>query len=96
MKDMGEATYVLGIKIDRDRSRGFLGLSQKAYVDQVLKRYDMAHCKPGESPVIKGELFESHNLKMKFQQKYSRSMHLQLGALCMQWLHYVCNGLLET
>jgi len=38
MKDMGEATYVLGIIIDRDRSRGFLGMSQKAYIDKVLKR----------------------------------------------------------
>ena len=28
MKDMGEATYVIGIEIFRDRSRGLLGLSQ--------------------------------------------------------------------
>ena len=27
MKDMGEASYVLGVKILRDRSRKFLGLS---------------------------------------------------------------------
>ena len=36
MKDMGEATYVIGIEIFRDRSRGLLGLSQKAYVERVL------------------------------------------------------------
>jgi hypothetical protein len=29
MKDMGEATYVIGIEIFRDRSCGLLGLSQK-------------------------------------------------------------------
>ena len=29
MKDMGEASYVIGIKIHRDRSRGILGLSQE-------------------------------------------------------------------
>ena len=28
MKDMGEASYVIGIKIYRERSRGILGLSQ--------------------------------------------------------------------
>ena len=28
MKDMGEATYVIGIEIFCDRSSGFLGLSQ--------------------------------------------------------------------
>ena len=27
MKDMGEASYVIGIKIHRERSRGILGLS---------------------------------------------------------------------
>jgi len=29
MKDMGEASYVIGIEIIRDRSQGLLGLSQK-------------------------------------------------------------------
>jgi hypothetical protein len=29
MKDMGEVTYVIGIEIFRDRTRGLLGLSQK-------------------------------------------------------------------
>jgi len=57
IKDMGEATYVLGIKIDRDRSRGFLGLSQKVYIDKLLKRYDMTHCKSREAPLIKGDIF---------------------------------------
>jgi hypothetical protein len=34
MKDMGEATYVLGIKIYRDRSRRLLVLSQSTYLDR--------------------------------------------------------------
>jgi len=29
MKDMGDASYVIGIKIHRDRPRGILGLSQE-------------------------------------------------------------------
>ena len=36
MKDLGEANFVLGIEIHRDRDHKFLGLSQKAYVDHVL------------------------------------------------------------
>ena len=31
MKEMGEASYVIGIKIHRERSRGILGLSQETY-----------------------------------------------------------------
>ncbi|KAI5318297.1 hypothetical protein L3X38_038005 [Prunus dulcis] len=32
MKNLGEAAYVLGIEISRDRERGLLGLSQKGYM----------------------------------------------------------------
>ena len=32
MKDLGEAVYILGIKIYRDRSRRLLGLSQSTYI----------------------------------------------------------------
>jgi hypothetical protein len=39
IKDMGEAAYVLGIKIYRDRSRRLLALSQSTYLDKVLKRF---------------------------------------------------------
>nr|KYP60322.1 Retrovirus-related Pol polyprotein from transposon TNT 1-94 [Cajanus cajan]KYP60337.1 Retrovirus-related Pol polyprotein from transposon TNT 1-94 [Cajanus cajan]KYP60343.1 Retrovirus-related Pol polyprotein from transposon TNT 1-94 [Cajanus cajan] len=38
MKDLGNASFVLGIQIHRDRSRGTLGLSQKGYIEKVLKR----------------------------------------------------------
>ena len=32
MKDLGEASFVLGIEIHRDRRKGVLELSQKAYL----------------------------------------------------------------
>jgi Reverse transcriptase (RNA-dependent DNA polymerase) len=41
MKDLGESSYVIGIEIYRDRSRGILGLSQKAYIEKMLKRYNI-------------------------------------------------------
>jgi hypothetical protein len=54
MKDMGEAAYVLGIKIYRDRSRRLLALSQSTYLDKVLKRFGMEDSKKGNLPVLKG------------------------------------------
>jgi hypothetical protein len=37
MKDLGQAAYILGIKIFRDRSNRLIGLSQDAYIDKILK-----------------------------------------------------------
>ena len=37
MKDMGEATYILGIRIYRDKFKRLLGLSQSTYIDKMLK-----------------------------------------------------------
>jgi hypothetical protein len=54
MKDMGEVTYVLGIKIYRDRCRSLLALSQSTYLDKVLKRFRMENSKKGNLPIVKG------------------------------------------
>ncbi|GJS43694.1 retrotransposon protein, putative, ty1-copia subclass [Tanacetum coccineum] len=51
MKDLGEATFILGIKIYRDRSRRLTGLSQNAYLDKILKRYRKDNSKRGSIPM---------------------------------------------
>ena len=57
MKDMGEASYVLGIEIQRDKNRGILGLSQKTYIENVLKRYGMHKSNPNSIPILQSEKF---------------------------------------
>ena len=57
MKDMGEASYVIGIKIYRDRPRGILGLSQETYIDKLLERFRMKDCSPSVAPIVKGDRF---------------------------------------
>lgn len=57
MKNMGEASYVIGIKIHRDRFRGILGLSQETYINKVLERFQMKNCSPGIAPIVKGDSF---------------------------------------
>jgi Reverse transcriptase (RNA-dependent DNA polymerase) len=37
MKDIGESSYVLCLKIHRDRNKCILGLSQQANIDKILK-----------------------------------------------------------
>ncbi|CAH9090786.1 unnamed protein product [Cuscuta epithymum] len=59
MKDLGEASYVIGIEIHRDRVKGTLGLSQKAYIERILERFNMQQCSPSVAPVVKGDVFGS-------------------------------------
>ncbi|KAL0285186.1 UNVERIFIED_CONTAM: Retrovirus-related Pol polyprotein from transposon RE2 [Sesamum radiatum] len=61
MKDMGEASYILGIKIYRDRSRRMLGLTQSSYIEKVLKRFKMEHSKQGILPM-------RHTIKLSKKQ----------------------------
>jgi hypothetical protein len=57
MKDLGEASYVVGIEIHHDRTEGVLGFSQKAYIDKMLKRYEKQNSKPTPTLIAKGGEF---------------------------------------
>ncbi|KAL6342704.1 hypothetical protein AAG906_013110 [Vitis piasezkii] len=57
MKYMGEASYVIGIKIERDRSQRILGLSQETYINKVFERFCMKDCSPGIAPIVKCDRF---------------------------------------
>ena len=61
MKELGDAAYILGIKIYRDRSQWLLGLSQSGYIDKVLKRFSMKDSKRGFLPM-------SHGIKLSMSQ----------------------------
>jgi hypothetical protein len=51
LKDLGEAAYILGIKIYRDRSKRLIGLSQDAYINKILNRFNIKDSKNGFLPV---------------------------------------------
>jgi hypothetical protein len=57
MKDLGETSFVLGIEIHRDRSKGVLGLSQNAYIEKVLKKFSMHKCSASPAPIVKGDIY---------------------------------------
>lgn len=74
MKDLGDASFVLGIQIHRDRTRGILGLSQLRYIKNMLKRFGMQECKPTDTPIAKGDKFSLNqcpkgNLEIQEMQK---------------------------
>nr|GEV29527.1 hypothetical protein [Tanacetum cinerariifolium] len=59
--NLGEAAYILGIKIYRDRSKRLIGLCQKAYIEKILKRFYMENSK-------RGTILMQENLKLSKSQ----------------------------
>ncbi|GKE12960.1 retrotransposon protein, putative, ty1-copia subclass [Tanacetum coccineum] len=51
MKDLGEAAYILGIKIYKDRSKRLIDLCQSAYIEKILKRFFMENSKRRSIPM---------------------------------------------
>nr|GEW78523.1 putative retrotransposon Ty1-copia subclass protein [Tanacetum cinerariifolium] len=47
----GEATFILGITIYRDKSKRLIRLGQNAYMDKILKIYKMDNSKRGHIPM---------------------------------------------
>ena len=48
MKDLGEASVILGIKITR--SEKGISLDQSHYIEKILKKYNYFDCKPASTP----------------------------------------------
>ena len=75
MKDMGEASYVIGIKIHRDKHRGILGLSQETYINKALERFRMKDCSPSIAPIMKGDRFNLNQcLKNNIKQEQIKNI----------------------
>jgi hypothetical protein len=69
MKYMGEASYVLGIEIHRDRQKRVLGLSHKTYIENILKRYGMHQCKASLTPIVNGDKFGDYQCPQNQYEK---------------------------
>ena len=50
MKDLGEANFILGIKLWQDCKNKMLGLSQARYINKVLEWFSMQNSKKGLLP----------------------------------------------
>ena len=84
MKDLDEASFVLGIKIHRDRRKWVLRLSQKAYLEKVLKKFSMHACNPTPAPIVKGDKygsFQSPRNQYEIDQMKSVPYALAVGSL---------------
>ena len=80
MKDLGEAAYILGIKI-------LIGISQRTYLDKVLKKFKIDQAKKGFLHVLQGvKLSKTQNPTMAENRKKMKS-----HSLCLRHRFYkVC------
>ena len=79
MKDLGEASYVLGIQILRDKANGVLRLSQRAYIDRVLKRFNMQSCSLMKAPIVKGDKFSRDQCPRNNEER----THMNVCPICI-------------
>jgi hypothetical protein len=74
MKDLGEAAYILGIKIYRDRSKRLIALSQSTYIDKVLKRFRMENAKKGLLPMSHGTVLSKNQCPQTTDERADMTM----------------------
>lgn len=86
-KDLGEASYILEIKLHRDLKNRMIGLSQAAYIDKVLVWFAMQNSKKGITPFRHGVHISSDQCpKTPEEKKQMRSIPYASAvvASCMQ------------
>lgn len=53
-KDLGPSTWILGMRITRDRAQRTIKLDQEQYITRALERYGLAECKTVNTPEVVG------------------------------------------
>jgi hypothetical protein len=74
----------LSIEVHRDRTRGVLSLSQKAYIEKVPKIYNMHECSATPIPFTKGDkfgIFQSLRNQLEINQMKSIPYALAIGSI---------------
>ena len=51
---MGELHYFLGVSVKQNSETGKTWISQPAYIQAVLEKFELEHCKPVNTPVTPG------------------------------------------
>ena len=55
MTDLGEISWILGVRVTRDRKAGWVALSQEKYIREVLERFGKSETRPISTPSLANE-----------------------------------------
>lgn len=87
MADMGPISFYLGLKVDKDRQKTTIKLSQPAYIQKVLAKYHFEKTNPTNTPMKKIAL--GHNLSTEATQaekkRYQGMTSLLIFSMVETW-----------
>ena len=78
---LGEITYYLGMKIDRDVEHHKISLSQKAYLQRMLDTYDGDSTKISKTPMEEGAKFTKAPVDYNADPHARKRYQAQIGSL---------------
>ncbi len=72
MSDLGELHYCLGVEFERNRAARTITMSQRNYIEEVLKRFNMEDCKPVGTP------FDANSKLLKFSDEEFGNVQIEM------------------
>lgn len=86
MEDLGEASFILGIKIVRDRTKRMISISQTAYINALLERHGMNACHGISTPMeISSKLCKADDEQMASESD-TRDYQCMIGGIMFAML----------
>ncbi len=70
MRDLGELKWILGMRVERSKEK--IDISQEAYVNEILEKFDMSDSKPAPTPLpqkVEELSMKSEESKKLYQNK---------------------------
>jgi len=90
VKDLGEVKFLLGIEVICDRKLGSIDLSQQAYINQLLKRFNLQDANPVTTPLSSGTRLTQDDCPVTDEEK--KDMENVLYASLIGALMYAAIG----
>ena len=94
LHDLGEAHFILGMKITRDRQNRNLWLTQEHYLSEVSEKFGMKDCRSVATPQETGQQLEKHEgTPVKTKEFQSLVGSLTYAAMATSTRPYISSAL---
>lgn len=83
MNDLGKVKFFLGLKIDYNKEKGKLEISQRSQIENVLKDYKMENSNAVGTPLNVGDNTtrdDKHEMNVPYKEVIGRLMYIMLGS----------------